>query len=316
MQTENISTSTIANKAPVHGSYLTAPALLAVGLALGWLYLPTILQLGRAWQTDEYYSHGWFVPFVCLGLLWLQRDALTRAWAQKSPPRMPILFIIGLALEIFGTLADVNFIRAVSLPIVLLGIGHYIAGWEYARHLRFALFYFVLAIPFSRILTQMFTVPMQNSAASFAGLMMGLCGMPIERDGVNLYTPHYHFVVAVPCSGLKTSISLFTMAILLAHLMPGLRNYQRVALSLLSLPLSLIVNSLRIVIIVLLGHYCGKAVAEGFLHGFSGVLVFGLSLGLLFLLGDRLMVVNVKNSTRPLINGTADAGVSVPTGTP
>ena len=75
------------------------------------------------------------------------------------------------------------------------------------------------------MLVQTLTVPLQNYAASGAGVALGLMGLPVTREGVNLYTPLYHFVVAVPCSGLKTTITLFTLAIVVAHLLPEFPAY-------------------------------------------------------------------------------------------
>ncbi len=127
---------------------------------------------------------------------------------------------------------------------------------------------------------------MQNYAANGSALCLGLMGFPIERVGVNLYTPAYHFVVAVPCSGLKTTITLLTLSVLVAHLMPGLGRGQRLLMVAVSIPIALFANMLRVILIVAVGHLIGKDAAEGFMHNGSGLLMFALAISALIGVGS------------------------------
>jgi len=269
---------------------LGAPFLLA---ALAWLYAPTISWLWKSWQSDEYYAHGPLLPLIALYLMWQKRAELVvawRGWPQKLGFPAGLIFI-ALALQILGTLVDMNIVRALqafSIPLLLLGMARYVGGKAFAHEVRFALFFLCLAVPLSGPLVETLTVPLQNYAANGASICLGLLGVAVERIGVNLYTPHFHFVVAVPCSGLKTSITLLTMGVLIAHLMPNLNRAQRFVLCALSVPFALLANTLRVVAIVAVGVRYGQEAAEGFLHNFSGMLLFAVALSLLFLTGHMM----------------------------
>jgi exosortase len=172
-------------------------------------------------------------------------------------------------------------LQAFSVPIFALGVARYFGGKEFQKQLNFPLLFLFLAVPVSGPLVERLTIPMQTYAASASGMLLGLMGMSIEREGVNLYTPLYHFVVAVPCSGLKITLTLFTMGMLISHLMPNLTRMQRFWLCMLSIPVALLANTLRVMTIVSLGYHFGTKVAEGFLHSWSGLFMFALSLVLL-----------------------------------
>ncbi len=266
---------------------------LAILAALAWLYLPIFGWLMQGWKGDEYYAHGSFLPFISAFLLWQKRARLTQLWRERpSQGTMPSgLIALALVMQLVGTLVDMNIVRALqafSIPIVLLGIARTLAGKKFEREMRFPLLFLWLAVPLSGPMVETLTVPLQNYAASWSAMLLGLLGMQIDRVGVNLYTPLYHFVVAVPCSGLKTAITLFTMGILIAHILPDLTQAQRVFLCILSVPLALFANTLRVMAIVTIGNQFGTEAAEGFLHSWSGLFMFVIALGSLLCVGTYL----------------------------
>ncbi len=266
------------------GAYIAA-ALLLSG-AIFWLYQSVFTWLWWRWNNDEYYGHGMFLPVISAYLIWREREVLARAWREREYSAWGALagwgiLGFGLLMQLGAAIADVNFAGAFSIPFVLLGLAWVLGGAKFGRLLLFPILFFAAAVPLSGMLVQTLTVPLQNYAASGAGVALGLLGLPVVREGVNLYTPQYHFVVAVPCSGLKTTITLFTMAILVAHLLPDLKRRHRFLLVLLSIPIALFANTLRVVAIVLIGHFWGPKAAEGFLHNFSGLFLFALSMGAL-----------------------------------
>lgn len=267
---------------------------LAIGAAFLWLYAPILGWLWQAWQSDEYYAHGPFLLPLSAGLLWQKRAKLMSLWRarpsqnQSQNARPPGLIFLALSLQLLGTLVDMNIVRALqafSIALCLLGVARYLSGRDFEREIRFPILFLWLGVPLSGPMVETLTVPLQNYAASASAMLLGLLGMPIERVGVNLYTPLYHFVVAVPCSGLKTAITLFTLGVLIAHLSPGLSQFERWKLALLSVPVALLANTLRVMAIVWIGHRFGTKAAEGFLHSGSGLLLFALALGALLGIG-------------------------------
>ncbi len=270
------------------------PLLLAGSLAIlaacAWLYTPILGWLWQGWQGDEYYAHGPFLPFVSAFLIWQKRARLAELWRQRPVQGVAPsgLVVAALVMQLLGTLVDMNIVRALqvfSIAILLLGLARTLGGRSFERELRFPLLILWLAVPLSGPMVETLTVPLQNYAASWSAMFLGLLGMQIDRVGVNLYTPLYHFVVAVPCSGLKTGITLFTMGVLIAHILPDLSQAQRVFLCFLSIPLALLANTLRVMAIVTIGNEFGTEAAEGFLHSWSGLFMFVIALGSLLCVG-------------------------------
>jgi exosortase len=260
--------------------------IVAIGGALAWLYGATFQQLLLSWRDDEYYSHGPLLPFISAYLIWGNRVALQRAWNPGTGMKAGfVLLLIGLGIAFFGLLVDINFVRAFSIPVVLLALSRIIGGGQFERQMRFPILLLAAAVPISRVVVQTFSVPLQKMAAGGASLLLGVTGLSVENDGVNIFTPLYNFVVDVPCSGLKTATALLTVGLVVSYVMTGLSNFQRVILALSSVFVALLTNVLRIIFIILIGTYYGREAAEGFLHGFSNVVTLVLSLIFLMLIG-------------------------------
>jgi len=95
---------------------------------------------------------------------------------------------------------------------------------------------------------------------------------------VYLYLPGYTLVVEDICNGLRSLISMTMVGTVLAYiLLPS--NVDRWILVLLSIPISLVANIVRILLTALLGYYVSDQLAQGFLHELSGLFVFLVSLG-------------------------------------
>ena len=93
--------------------------------------------------------------------------------------------------------------------------------------------------------------------------------------------------VAQACSGIRSLVSLLTLAILLGKLTETSVR-RRVALALLAVPVAIAANAARVAGTGLAADWIGARAAEGFFHEFSGWLMFVIAFGLL-LGAQRLM---------------------------
>jgi exosortase len=87
--------------------------------------------------------------------------------------------------------------------------------------------------------------------------------------------------VVEACSGIRSLVSLTTLAIIYGYLMEP-RIWKRMLLAVAAIPIAVAANGLRIVGTGLLGEYWDPDKAQGFFHTFSGWLIFVLSLLMLF----------------------------------
>src|SRR6266480_6673242 len=137
-------------------------------------------------------------------------------------------------------------------------------------------------IPIPAIVFNQITFPLQLLASKVAATVLPLLGVPVLREGNVINLPAMVLEVAEACSGIRSLLSLATLAIIYGYLMES-RISIRVILALASLPIAIAANSLRIVGTGLLVQYWDPQKAEGFFHLFSGWLIFVISLLMLFL---------------------------------
>jgi len=89
--------------------------------------------------------------------------------------------------------------------------------------------------------------------------------------------------VAEACSGIRSLMSLTTLAVIYGYFMERSKAV-RVLLALASLPVAVAANGLRVVVTGLLVQYWDPDKAQGFFHEFQGWLMFVASLTMLYLL--------------------------------
>ena len=258
------------------------PTLVLGGL-ITILYFGTFRELMGQWDTNIYYSHGYLILPIAAWLIWRMRGTLQSIPAAPSWAGLPVL-IGGLALLALGIRADILFAQGLSLILVLAGVTHTLWGRRALREASFPLFVLIFMIPLPYLLLDPIGFPMKRAAAAQAASILQLFGVPILREGVYLHLPHYTLVVEDVCNGLRSLITMLTLSTILAQvLLPFYRD--RLLLIASSVPISLAANIIRIMVTVLMGYYVSKELAQGFLHEFSGLFVFALSLGGLVLVG-------------------------------
>jgi exosortase len=255
-------------------------------LLLVWIYSPILLKLASQWWHDPNFSHGFFVPAFSLYVLWEQRARLL------TLPRRPTwtgLVILGVALAtlIVGVLGAELFLSRISLLLVIAGLVVFFLGWRYQRAVLFPWAFLILMIPIPNLLFNQITFPLQLLASKVAANVLPWLGVPVLREGNIIQLPAMPLEVAEACSGIRSLLSLGTLAIIYGYLAEK-RTLGRVVLALASLPIAVAANSSRIVGTGLLVQYWNPDKAEGFFHGFSGWLIFVVSLVLLYAVHQAL----------------------------
>ena len=261
----------------------------AVAAALALLYFSIGEGLVTQWFQDPNFSHGAFVPAFSLFVLWENRKRLAALPRQPAWSGLSLL-CLGLVVLAAGVMGAELFLSRVSLLFVLAGLTVLFLGWNYLRAVAFPLSFLVLMIPIPNIIFNQITGPLQTVASVSASYLLPLLGVPVLREGNIIRLPTMALEVAVACSGIRSLMSLATLAIIYGYLTEP-RIWMRVVLGLASLPIAVIANSLRIVGTGLIVQYWDPEKAEGFFHLFSGWLIFVVSLLLLFLLHRGLQAL-------------------------
>jgi exosortase len=264
---------------------------------LAWLYAPVLSHLVGQWLRDPNYSHGFFVPAFSLYVIWNERDRLRKLPLEPSWSGLLVLAfaLIVLTAGILGAelfLSRFSFLLAIAALVVLTH------GWNHFRAIFFPWLFLLFMIPIPTIVFNQITFPLQFVASRAAAHTLPWLGVPVLREGNIIQLPAMALEVAEACSGIRSLMSLATLAIIFGYLMEP-RTSVRVILALASVPIAVIANSLRIIGTGLLVQYWDPEKGQGFFHAFSGWLIFVVSLILLFLLHRALQLIPTTGESRP-----------------
>ena len=265
--------SSALDSAHVRWNAATTVALLT---AVVWLYWNVVPGLVRQWAADGDYSHGFFVLPLAAFFVWERRDALRRA--VRRPSSLGVVVLVGsLLCYIAGVFGSELFLTRVSLIGVAAGLVLFIAGIEHARILAFPLLFLLLMVPLPEIVFSRITFPLQMVASRLGEAAIGASGIPVLREGNVLYLPGRALEVAEACSGIRSLITLAMLAIVLGYFTER-RIGVRVAIVVAAIPIAVLANAIRVAGTGLISYWGSPAAAEGFLHSFSGWIVFVVAL--------------------------------------
>ncbi len=228
------------------------------------------------WRDSEYYGHSFLLVPVSAYLAW-------RLWRSRPAPsgaHWPGLFLMagGFLLHFAARVLDVWFPSGFAFVAVLAGLVWWLFGTAALRHFWFPILFLAFAVPLERFLVLKFAQPLQLAATTCATAFTSAVGLPVKQVGTTVVMPDYTFEVAIPCSGLKSSIAMSALAALLAFLLEG-ALWARWVIFVAAIPIALIANGFRIILTLVLARAIGPAAAEGFSHTAAGLVVFAIALG-------------------------------------
>ena len=263
---------------------------------LGILYYSVFQSLVYDWTNDPDFSHGFLIPFISLYLVWQRADELENL--EVSPSNFGILVILsGLFLLIIGNLAAEYFTQRFSFLILLSGIILLLLGRQHLKLLAFPIVFLIFMIPIPSILLLKLTFPMQLFAAKVATVTLQLLDIPVLREGNVIHLVENTLEVERACSGIRSLISLLAIGTVLAYFITKV-TWQRAVVILSCFPIAIATNAFRVTMTGVLANYYGMKAAEGFFHGFSGMVLYFAGLILVGIVGLSLSKVT-KDSHRP-----------------
>jgi len=245
--------------------------LAAVAGLIGLIYGRTLAGLFDDWWSEPYLSQGLLIPPLAFYFAWSDRKALL---ALPSAPSLRGLSLVlgGCLLYLTGKLAAEFFLQRVSLILVLAGVIW--IWWGKARVTRLIFPFILLAtmVPLPAIIYNTATAPLQLFASDAAARIAQLNHVSVYRDGNIIQLAHLSLGVDEACSGLNSLSALVVAALLLGRFLCD-RLPARIMLIILSVPLSIAVNVLRVAGTAILADH-DERFALGFYHVFAGWLVF------------------------------------------
>ena len=256
--------------------------MIAIALAWLWLYHDVIRRLVDDWHVDENYSHGFLIPFISGYALWAKRAELA---SLPLAPRWLIggvLLLFAVLLLWAGIMSGELYAARLSLCLSLASLVLYCGGWTWLRACAFSLGLLLMAIPVPSLLFNPLAFRLQLLASDWATRAIRAFGVPALREGNVIELVNMKLQVVEACSGIRSLMTLLTLAIVYAYFFER-SWWRRIALMLAVAPIAVVTNAARVTATGLLAHRYGESMAEGFLHNFSGSLVFLAAVVLLLL---------------------------------
>jgi exosortase C (VPDSG-CTERM-specific) len=253
------------------------------------LLLKPLIVLGTQAAKSDLHSYVLLVPFISAYLIYLRRDQLPRTYAT-SPVWATISLVAGLMAFVATRLPlsalsqnDVLTLTALSFVSFLATGGFLFLGRDWMKAAAFPIAFLLFAIPLPDRAVHYLETGSKLASAEAAHLLFGLTATPVFRDGTVFQLPGVAIEVAQECSGIRSSWVLFIASVLAANLF--LRSpWRRIALIALVIPLGIIRNGFRIVVIGLLCVHAGPQMVHSAIHRRGGPVFFALTLPVLLLL--------------------------------
>jgi exosortase B len=266
-------------------------------LGLVVLGLPTLINVARESWTGETGVHG---PIVLATGIWLFAQRWREMQEIRTPGRPALvvaLLLPALVVYAFGRAFDFLAIEVFAFGAVLLSIFYAGFGAEVLRRMWFPIVYLLFVVPIPGWVIDSITGPLKTYVSHSATYLLGLAGYPIVREGVTLYVAQYQLLVEDACAGLNSLISLTAISLFYIYVLHNASWRYALFLMLWIIPVALLANLLRVLILVLITCHFGNAAAQGFLHSTAGLVMFASALLGIFAV-DRLMTPVRKLLTR------------------
>jgi len=236
---------------------------------------------------SDVHSYVLLIPFVVAYLVYIRwrqlSDELTTSWVPAAA-----LGAIGVgalfATQHFSNLGENGHMTLIALSFVCFAItGAFLfLGTKWARSAMFPLFFLVFFIPLPEIVVDTLEEASKQASAEVANWLFLITGTTFLRSEPTIFQlPGITIAVAKECSGIRSSLVLIITSLLAANMF--LRTTWRQALFVAAvIPLGLLRNAVRILVISLLCVHIGPHMINSVIHRRGGPFFFALSLVPLF----------------------------------
>ena len=251
--------------------------LIAIGLTT--VFYDGLRQMVGGWNKEEY-SYAYLVPVISAWLIWQKRADL--AAIQPRPSWVGVgVVLLGLLIGMFGKLSTIYTVIHYAFIVMIIGVAWTSVGWRGVKIIWAPLLYLAFMVPLPEFLYRNLSAELQLISSSLGVVIIRLLNIPVFLEGNVIDLGTYKLQVVEACSGLRYLFPLMSFGFLCAYLYNG-PHWHKLVLFASTLPITVLINSVRIGVTGALVDNFGIASAEGFLHLFEGWIIFLAAVGLFF----------------------------------
>lgn len=250
------------------------PSFWLMVLGLWALVGPTLVSLAQQYWSRENGVHGPIVLATGLWLLWRARAVLVQLQQPGHPLIGGGLIAVMLPLYVFGRAFDFLSLEVAALLGVLGSVFYLYFGRHAVRHIWFPLVYLGFLVPPPGWLIDAVTAGLKSFVSIVSTQLLALAGYPVARIGVTLYVAQFQLLVEDACSGMNSLVSLTSVSLFYIYLLHASSWRYALFLTCWILPIAILANIFRVLVLVLITYYWGNEAAQGFLHNSAGLAMF------------------------------------------
>jgi exosortase D (VPLPA-CTERM-specific) len=247
-------------------------SLIGLGAVVIFVFFDGLKELLRVWEHKEEYSYGYMIPVITAFLIWQRKDQLERMAFTGSWAGVALMFF-GLCVFLLGELSGLFLLVQYAFLLVVAGLALALTGWPGFRLIAVPLLLLAFMVPLPQFFLAEISAQLQLISSQIGVGFIRLFGISVNLEGNVIDLGAMKLQVVEACSGLRYLFPLMTLGFIAAYFFKG-AFWKRAVIFLSTIPITVIMNSLRIGAIGVMVEYWGKAMAEGFLHDFEGWVVF------------------------------------------
>jgi exosortase D (VPLPA-CTERM-specific) len=260
-------------------------------VAAAFFFADGIDALLRAWSVPEY-SHGPLIPVLSLLLFLRQLKSVPENHGPVRDRWVGVAVVaVALAVAAAGKLANIDDVIIYATIIWVGGILLISFGWEVGKHFWPPVLHLVYMLPLPDTIYYKMTNHLQLISSELGVWFLRLFNVPVFLQGniIDLGVLKLH--VADACSGLAYLFPILSFSYIFAVLYKG-PMWHKAILLVSAVPITILMNSVRIAIAGVIANTWGVSWLEGFTHFFEGWVVFIACILLMFLLAWVLLRFN------------------------
>ncbi|MDZ3833678.1 MAG: exosortase V [Sphingopyxis sp.] len=282
----SLTRTAIPTEAPAVSREPISWPLIAGVLLIG---IPTVITLAQQSWSTEAGSHGPIVLATGAWLIW-HRGLLREPLAGIARLSWLAFLLLGLALAswIFGRAYDLLLLEGGGLYGAVMAIIALRIGWKRIFSNLFPFTYMAFLVPIPGWVLDYVTAPLQQLVSIASSSLLSMLGYPVFREGVVITVAQYQLLVEEACAGMNSLMGLMSISMFYIYLLHRASWRHAALLALCIIPIAVAVNIFRVSILILLTYHFGDAVAQGFMHATTGMVLFGVALALM-VSADKLL---------------------------
>lgn len=246
------------------------------------LYYPIIPDMYKIWMGDSDNSHGILVPFITLFITFKKRKEIN--WKEVKPSALGlIILLISLLFYITGSAGGIEILPRLTIVTTLIGLILYNLGNKIFYKLSFPVLFLIFMVPAPISIISSISLPLQHIVSEISAAIIESLSIPVFREGNMLYFSDASLEVAQACSGIRSLVSFLMLGFLFSYLMESSMR-RKFIIVILTVPLAFLANLIRVTGTGILASFFGGDIARGFLHEFSGMVIFAFGFVVLSIL--------------------------------